>query len=119
MGVMPSILRAPQLAGRSGLPRRPLSDQFISSTGSLITQALDLTCTSRRLGLTFCHMKFDKAIPMLYSTDVAASVAYFRDKLKLANSWTWDDPPTFAGLYDGTVEIFFCKGDQGSPATWI
>ena len=64
-------------------------------------------------------MKFEKAIPILYSTDVAASVAYFRDKLKFANSWTWDDPPTFAGLYDGTVEIFFSKGDQGSPATWI
>jgi len=68
-------------------------------------------------------MKFDKAIPILYSTDVAASVAYFKDKLKFANSWTWPldvtATRTFAGLYDGTVEIFFCKGDQGSPATWI
>jgi uncharacterized glyoxalase superfamily protein PhnB len=64
-------------------------------------------------------MKFEKAIPILYSTDVAASVAYFKDKLKFENSWTWEDPPTFAGLYDGTVEIFFCKDAQGSPATWI
>jgi uncharacterized glyoxalase superfamily protein PhnB len=70
-------------------------------------------------------MKFDKAIPILYSTDVAASVAYFTDCLKFDNHWLWREsgdelePPTFAGVYRCDVEIFFCKNDQGNPGTWL
>ena len=43
-------------------------------------------------------MKFDKAIPILYATDVSKSVAYFTEQLKFDNKWEWESPPTFAGV---------------------
>ena len=64
-------------------------------------------------------MKFDKAIPILYSKDVSKSIAYFVDQLKFENKWEWDSPATFGGVYRDSVEIFFCKDFQGSPGTWI
>lgn len=64
-------------------------------------------------------MKFDKAIPILYSKDVSKSIAYFTEQLKFKNKWEWDSPPTFGGVYRDDVEIFFCKEDQGQPATWL
>ena len=64
-------------------------------------------------------MKFDKAIPILYSKDVSKSVAYFIDQLKFEDKWEWGSPPTFAGVYRDRVEIFFCKEGQGSPGAWL
>lgn len=64
-------------------------------------------------------MKFEKAVPILYASDVSLSIAYFVDQLKFENQWKWDDPPTFGGVYRDQVEIFFCKTDQGNPHTWI
>lgn len=65
------------------------------------------------------HMKFDKAVPILYATDVSKSIAYFVDKLKFESKWEWDDPPTFGGVVRDDVEIFFCKDGQGKPGTWL
>lgn len=64
-------------------------------------------------------MKIEKAIPILYSTDVSASIAYFTQQLKFDNHWEWDNPPSFGGVYRDDVEIFFCKDDQGNPNTWL
>ena len=64
-------------------------------------------------------MKFDKAIPILYAKDVSKSIAYFTEQLKFDNKWEWESPPTFGGVYRDNVEIFFCKEDQGHPATWL
>lgn len=64
-------------------------------------------------------MKFDKAIPILYSTDVSKSIAYFTEQLKFENKWEWDNPPTFGGVYRDNVEIFFSKQDQGNPSAWL
>ena len=64
-------------------------------------------------------MKFDKAIPILYSTDVSKSIAYFVEQLKFENKWEWDNPPTFGGINRDKVEIFFCKDYQGGPGTWL
>lgn len=64
-------------------------------------------------------MKFDKAIHILYSTDVRKSIQYFTEQLKFENKWEWEAPPTFGGVYRDDVEIFFCKEDQGNPATWL
>jgi len=64
-------------------------------------------------------MKFLKAVPVLYSTDVQASVKYFCDSLKFDNKWEWDSPGTFAGVYRDEVEIFFCKDSQGNSKTWL
>jgi hypothetical protein len=64
-------------------------------------------------------MKFEKAIPILYSTDISKSIAYFTEQLKFENKWEWDSPPTFGGVSRDKVEIFFCKEYQGHPATWL
>ncbi len=70
-------------------------------------------------------MKLDKAIPILPSTDVEASVKYFTDCLKFANHWLWrdnpdsDEPPSFAGVYHDRVEVFFCKADEGFTGIWF
>lgn len=64
-------------------------------------------------------MKFEKAVPILYSKDVSKSISYFVDQLKFENKWEWDSPPTFGGVSKGDVEIFFCKDDQGNPGTWL
>ena len=62
-------------------------------------------------------MKFDKAVPILYSKDISKSTAYFVEQLKFENKWEWGSPPTFGGVYRDTVEIFFCKEGQGNPLT--
>jgi Glyoxalase/Bleomycin resistance protein/Dioxygenase superfamily len=64
-------------------------------------------------------MKFKKAIPILYATDVSESIAYFTEQLKFENKWEWDEPATFGGVSKEDVEIFFCKNDQGNPSTWL
>jgi uncharacterized glyoxalase superfamily protein PhnB len=64
-------------------------------------------------------MSIKKAIPILYASDVRASLVYFREQLKFESVWEWDDEASFGGAVTGDVEIFFCKGDQGNPATWL
>jgi hypothetical protein len=64
-------------------------------------------------------MKFLKAIPILYATDVSKSIAYFVDQLKFEEKWEWDAPVTFGGVFREKVEIFFCKDNQGNPKTWL
>lgn len=64
-------------------------------------------------------MKFDKAIPILYASDVSKSIAYFVEQLKFAHTWEWESPASFGGVYRDQVEIFFCREGQGQPATWL
>ncbi|GAO43147.1 putative acyltransferase [Flavihumibacter petaseus NBRC 106054] len=64
-------------------------------------------------------MKFRKGIPILYSSDVLRSVAYYTSVLGFDNHWTWGDPPTFAGISKDSFEIFFCEKGQGNPGTWM
>jgi uncharacterized glyoxalase superfamily protein PhnB len=64
-------------------------------------------------------MKIESVIPILYSDDVARSLAYYTQVLGFEEQWTWDDPPTFGGALTGDTTIFFCKGDQGHAGTWL
>lgn len=64
-------------------------------------------------------MKFSRVVPVLYSTDIVKSIAYYIDVLQFDNQWTWEDPPTFGGVSKNSVDIFFCKEGQGNPGTWI
>ena len=64
-------------------------------------------------------MKIESVIPVLYSDDVTRSLAYYTEVLGFEEKWTWDDPPTFGGVLIGDTTIFFCKGDQGHPGTWL
>lgn len=64
-------------------------------------------------------MKFECAIPILYSADVARSIAYYTEVLQFEEKWEWDTPPTFGGVSKDHLEVFFCEKGQGSPGTWF
>ena len=64
-------------------------------------------------------MKFEKSITILYSSNVAHSIAYYIEKLGFDDKWEWDNPPTFGGIAKDDVEIFFCEKGQGHPGTWL
>jgi predicted N-acetyltransferase YhbS/uncharacterized glyoxalase superfamily protein PhnB len=46
---------------------------------------------------------------VLAVADVPTTVRYYRDVLGFENQWLWGDPPTFAGLRWGKVQIMLCK----------
>lgn len=54
-------------------------------------------------------MKFEKAIPILETADVAKSIAYFMDELHFENHWIWGEEKDFGGIVRGNVELFFAK----------
>lgn len=64
-------------------------------------------------------MNFQSVVPILYASDVNASIRYFVEVLGFTGSWTWDDTPTFGGVDKAGVRLFFCKDGQGSPGTWL
>lgn len=64
-------------------------------------------------------MIFSSAVPILYSTDIRRSLDYYVNVLGFQNRWEWGNPPTFGGVSKDSVEIFFCKEDQGNPGTWL
>lgn len=64
-------------------------------------------------------MKIESIVPILYSADVAGSIAYYMNELAFDDKWQWDNPTTFGGVNKGCVRIFFCLKDQGNPGTWI
>lgn len=61
--------------------------------------------------------KFIRAIPVLPSTDVPASLAFFRDKLGF-ETWSWDTPPIYGGVHVGTVEIQISLTDNPHACRW-
>lgn len=64
-------------------------------------------------------MKFEKAVPILYSANVVKSLAYYTEKLGFTEKWEWNNPPDFGGVVRDEVQIFFCLDNQGSPGTWL
>ena len=64
-------------------------------------------------------MLFKHHVPILYSSDIPRSIAYYTEVLGFENKWEWNSPPTFGGVRRDHVEIFFCKDGQGNPGTWL
>lgn len=64
-------------------------------------------------------MIFQTVVPILYSRDIDASLAYYTDVLGFDNRWSVGDPPNFGAVIKNSVEVFFCKEGQGSPGTWL
>src|SRR5690349_6075581 len=64
-------------------------------------------------------MNLMSVVPILYSSDVAASLRYYTSVLDFKSSWTWEDPPTFGGVHYNDVSIYFCKDGQGQKGTWL
>jgi catechol 2,3-dioxygenase-like lactoylglutathione lyase family enzyme len=50
--------------------------------------------------------------------DLPAAIAYYVEKLGFQHAFSWGDPPTFAGVNLGKVQIFLAKGTPSpSPET--
>jgi uncharacterized glyoxalase superfamily protein PhnB/GNAT superfamily N-acetyltransferase len=64
-------------------------------------------------------MRFKHIVPILYSSNVVKSLAFYMEILGFENKWDWGNPPTFGGVRKQGVEIFFCENGQGNPGTWI
>jgi len=64
-------------------------------------------------------MTFESIVPILYATDVQASIAYYMDKLAFDEKWEWDNPTSFGGVSKDCVRLFFCLQAQGKQGTWI
>ena len=58
-------------------------------------------------------MKAHAVNPILNVSNILESFAWF-EKLGWTKSWDWGDPPTFGAVGSGKVEIFLCRGAQGS-----
>lgn len=48
--------------------------------------------------------------PTLVVSDVLAAVEFYTTKLGFSLGFTWEDPPTFAGVNLGEVQIFLAQG---------
>ena len=51
--------------------------------------------------------------PVLQVRDVAAAVAYYRDRLGFTIDFTWEDPPSYAGVRLDRVQLHLLKSEAG------
>jgi catechol 2,3-dioxygenase-like lactoylglutathione lyase family enzyme len=65
------------------------------------------------------HGDFGCPVPIIYVRDIAASQAYYRDKLGFKLDWTDGDPVDFASVTRGHTQIFMCHECQGNPGSWL
>jgi len=61
--------------------------------------------------------QIENVIPILRVEDIHRSVAYYVERLGFTNSWLWGEG--FGGVSRDKMQVYFCKGSQGSPGTWI
>ena len=65
-------------------------------------------------GLNF---RVENVTPILYVEDMSRSLGFYVDVLGFKNA-EWGDDNFTSVDRDGTG-LYLCKGDQGSPGTWI
>lgn len=61
----------------------------------------------------------DCLTPILTCSDIAATIAFFEEKLGFEKRWDWGEPVDFACVASGKVEVFLCQDGQGVPGTWL
>lgn len=60
---------------------------------------------------------FEGSTPILWVSDMAASVRYYVEVLGFTNAaWGNDD---FTSVNRGGAGIYLCRGGQGQPGTWV
>lgn len=63
--------------------------------------------------------RFEHVVPILAAKNLAASIAYYVDKLGFEKKWEWGDPPDFASVGREEVELFLSLNSQGGPGMWM
>jgi catechol 2,3-dioxygenase-like lactoylglutathione lyase family enzyme len=64
----------------------------------------------------------DQVHPVLVVSDIAAATDFYTKKLGFKLGFTWGDPPTFAGVNLGKVQMFLQKGTpdpKGCAVTFL
>lgn len=59
---------------------------------------------------------YHSAVPVIATDDVSASVDFFVATLGFEPDFKWGDPPTYAGVRAGEVEIYFTQDPETSRA---
>jgi catechol 2,3-dioxygenase-like lactoylglutathione lyase family enzyme len=68
------------------------------------------------------QVECDRLHPTLSVTDVLAAVDFYTKKLGFKLAFTWGEPPTFAGVNLGDVQIFLAQrtlGPKGSEVCFV
>jgi catechol 2,3-dioxygenase-like lactoylglutathione lyase family enzyme len=63
--------------------------------------------------------RFERAVPILAVRNMAASIAYYVDKLGFQKKWEWGNPADFACVGRERVDLFLSLEPQGGPGTWM
>ena len=58
-------------------------------------------------------MKLEGLTPILNVSNIGESFEWF-SKLGWKEMWRWGEPPGFAAVGNGKIQIFLCQGGQGS-----
>jgi hypothetical protein len=59
---------------------------------------------------------FRFAVPVIGTSDVLATVAYFELTLGFTQQFLWGDPPVYAGVKAGGAEIYICHDPDFAAA---
>ena len=59
---------------------------------------------------TLPFIECEQIHPGLAVGDIAAALDFYTNKLGFQQAFTWGEPPTFAGVNLGTVQMFLAKG---------
>lgn len=57
--------------------------------------------------------------PIITVSRLDDSIRYYRDKLGFRFDWTDGEPPDFAAVTRGDLQIFMCQRCQGHPGSWL
>jgi catechol 2,3-dioxygenase-like lactoylglutathione lyase family enzyme len=55
------------------------------------------------------HMKYEKAVPVICTADVAATVAFYKSALGFAEHFVFGDPPVYAGVERDGVLLYIAQ----------
>lgn len=65
------------------------------------------------------QIECDQVTPVLAVSDIPAAIDFYTRKLGFGLSFTWGDPPTYAGVSLGQVRVFLSQGTPNPNGTEV
>lgn len=60
--------------------------------------------------------KYRMAVPVISSSNVLETIAYFEKTLDFTRQWTWGEPPVYAGVRAGGAMLYICEDQEHALA---
>ena len=83
---------------------------------------IDAACTPRECGgqswrasLQYTWLMIRQIVPLFFTTDIRATLAYYQEKLGFECLGTWQDPPVYAIVARDRQAIHFRCADPPTP----